>query len=49
MMMGVFWPGRRIKDESTWNGKGNALKALGRTTEADDAFAKAKELGWYKV
>lgn len=27
-----------------WNDKGNALKSLNRTTEADDAFAKAKEL-----
>jgi tetratricopeptide (TPR) repeat protein len=29
-----------------WNSKGVALKALGRTTEANDAFAKAKELGY---
>jgi tetratricopeptide (TPR) repeat protein len=27
-----------------WYSKGNALKALGRTSEADAAFAKAKEL-----
>ncbi|MEI6103000.1 MAG: tetratricopeptide repeat protein [Methanothrix sp.] len=27
-----------------WNNKGNALNALGRTTEANDIFAKAKEL-----
>jgi tetratricopeptide (TPR) repeat protein len=29
-----------------WYNKGLALKSLGRTTEADDAFAKAKELGY---
>jgi CRISPR-associated protein Cas1 len=29
-----------------WNYKGWALKALGKTTEADAAFAKAKELGY---
>lgn len=29
-----------------WFNKGNALKALGRTTEAEAAFAKAKELGY---
>jgi tetratricopeptide (TPR) repeat protein len=29
-----------------WKEKGNVLKALGRTTEADAAFAKAKELGY---
>jgi Flp pilus assembly protein TadD len=29
---------------STWNNKGVALKALGRTAEADAAFTKAKEL-----
>ena len=28
-----------------WYNKGIALKALGRTTEAEAAFAKAKELG----
>jgi Flp pilus assembly protein TadD len=28
-----------------WNNKGLALKALGRTTEADAAFARARELG----
>jgi tetratricopeptide (TPR) repeat protein len=27
-------------------GKGNALKAMGRTSESDAAFAKAKELGY---
>jgi Flp pilus assembly protein TadD len=27
-------------------GKGLSLDALGRTTEADAAFAKAKELGY---
>ena len=31
---------------ATWNNKGTALKSLGRTTEADAAFAKAKELGY---
>lgn len=34
------------KDPLTWLNKGNALKALGRQTEADTAFAKAKELGY---
>jgi Flp pilus assembly protein TadD len=29
-----------------WNCKGIALKALGRNSEADSAFAKAKELGY---
>jgi tetratricopeptide (TPR) repeat protein len=29
-----------------WRGKGLALKALGRTTEADAALTKAKELGY---
>jgi tetratricopeptide (TPR) repeat protein len=29
---------------ATWNNKGVALKALGRTAEADEAFTKAKEL-----
>jgi Flp pilus assembly protein TadD len=29
-----------------WNKKGDALKSLGRITEADAAFAKAKELGY---
>ena len=29
-----------------WNLKGDALKALGRNSEADVAFAKAKELGY---
>ncbi len=28
-----------------WKGKGDALKALGRQAEADDAYAKARELG----
>ena len=36
------------KNTYAWNDKGNALKSLNRSTEADDAFAKAKELG-YKV
>jgi len=34
------------KFASAWNNKGVTLKALGRTTEADAAFAKAKELGY---
>jgi len=29
-----------------WSDKGNALKALGRTTEADAAYARADELGY---
>ncbi|MDD4651253.1 MAG: tetratricopeptide repeat protein [Methanothrix sp.] len=29
---------------SAWEGKGNALKALGRATEADAAFARTQEL-----
>ena len=29
-----------------WYNKGNALESLGRTTEANAAFAKAKELGY---
>ena len=29
-----------------WSYKGDALKALGRTGEADAAYAKAKELGY---
>ncbi len=28
-----------------WNCKGNVLMAMGRTTEAEAAFAKARELG----
>ena len=31
--------------KGTWNNKGNALVALGRTTEAEAAFARARELG----
>ena len=31
---------------TAWNNKGLALKALGRTNEADSALAKAKELGY---
>lgn len=31
---------------TTWNEKGTALQALGRTSEAEAAFAKAKELGY---
>lgn len=33
-------------DYGTWYSKGKALKALGRTIEANAAFAKAKELGY---
>ena len=33
------------KDPRTWESKGDALKALGRNSEADAAYAKAKELG----
>ena len=34
-------------DEATqWFNKGKALQALNRTTEADEAFAKANELGY---
>ena len=33
-------------DSNAWYNKGNALKALGRTVEADAAFAKANELGY---
>ena len=33
-------------DAETWYLKGTALKALGNTSKADDAFAKAKELGY---
>ena len=32
------------KDAMAWIDKGNSLKALGRTAEADAALAKAKEL-----
>jgi Flp pilus assembly protein TadD len=34
------------KDAQVWSLKGNALQALGHNSEADDAFAKAKELGY---
>jgi Flp pilus assembly protein TadD len=34
------------KDSLTWQNKGHNLKALGRNTDADAAFAKAKELGY---
>lgn len=33
-------------DKVFWNNRGIILKALGRKTEADTAFAKAKELGY---
>jgi len=33
-------------DAVAWNNKGAVLEAVGRTTEADAAFAKAKELGY---
>ncbi len=29
-----------------WYKKGQALKALGRESEADDAFTKAREMGY---
>jgi hypothetical protein len=32
------------RNAKAWKGKGMALKALGRTTEAETAFIKAKEL-----
>lgn len=32
-------------DADSWYNKGSALTALGRTASADDAFAKARELG----
>jgi Flp pilus assembly protein TadD len=32
--------------DTFWEGKGEALKALGRQSEANSAFAKAKELGY---
>lgn len=37
-----------IKPENAlvWKGKGDALKALDRQSEADAAYAKAKELGY---
>ncbi len=35
-----------ILSTSSKDGKGNVLNAMGRTTEADAAFAKAKELGY---
>jgi Flp pilus assembly protein TadD len=31
---------------AAWNGKGCALRSLGRFADADAAFAKAKELGY---
>ena len=34
------------KFASAWYSKGTALKTLGRNSEAEDAFAKAKELGY---
>jgi len=33
------------KFAESWNNKGKALKALGRITEAEAAFAKANKLG----
>ena len=35
-----------LQDADFWYNKGLALKALGKTTEADAAFAKAKEMGY---
>jgi tetratricopeptide (TPR) repeat protein len=34
------------KDPLTWMNKGDALKSLGRQAEADEAYAKARELGY---
>lgn len=34
------------KDPRIWQSKGDALKALGRNSEADTAYTKAKELGY---
>jgi tetratricopeptide (TPR) repeat protein len=34
------------KYPKSWNIRGESLKALGRTTEAEAAFAKAKKLGY---
>jgi len=31
---------------AAWNNKGLALKLLGRTTEANEAYAKAEKLGF---
>jgi len=36
------------KSGEAWEGKGDALRALHRDDEADQAFAKAKELGYTK-
>jgi len=36
----------QIVDAEAWYNKGVALEALGRTSDADAAFAKAKELGY---
>jgi Flp pilus assembly protein TadD len=33
-------------DATAWYNKGVALEALGKTTEAKAAFAKAKDLGY---
>ncbi|HNW38615.1 MAG TPA: hypothetical protein PKJ75_07160 [Methanosarcina vacuolata] len=33
-------------DHEFWDNRGKTLKALGRTTEANAAFAKVKELGY---
>jgi Flp pilus assembly protein TadD len=34
------------EDADAWYYKGVTLELLGRTTEADTAYTKAKELGW---
>ena len=34
------------KNAGAWNKKGKSLQALNRTTDANEAFAKAKELGY---
>lgn len=36
----------RPEDGMTWAYKGDALKQLGKTNESDEAYAKAKELGF---
>lgn len=34
------------QDADAWEYKGRALKSAGRTTEAESAYAKARELGY---
>lgn len=33
-------------DENAWNNEGVALKSLGRNAEVQEAYAKARELGY---